>query len=97
VIPSGPACHTDKRSCFFNVVAGGGKDVAAGFLRQLEAVIADRKTNPAEGSYTSALFREGMDKISQKVGEESTETIVLLAARGVCLADVEAELERRHR
>ncbi len=120
VIPSGPACHTDQRSCFFTQVAGEVENISVGFLRHLEAVIADRKANPEEGSYTSALFREGMDKISQKVGEESTETIVaalgqsdervvsevadlfyhtlvLLAARGLCLADVEAELERRHK
>ena len=119
VIPAGPACHTGERSCFFTRVVGEGKNDSIGFLRHLEAVIADRKANPEEGSYTSALFREGMDKISQKVGEESTETIVaalgqsdervvsevadllyhtlvLLAARGLSLADVEAELERRH-
>ena len=119
VIPAGPACHTGERSCFFNRVAGEGNNFPAGFLSHLEAVIADRKANPDEGSYTSALFREGINKISQKVGEESTETIVaalgqtddrvvsevadlmyhmlvLLAARGLTLADVEAELERRH-
>ncbi len=73
-----------------------------------------------EGSYTTGLFREGLPKISRKVGEEAVETIVaaleesderavseaadliyhtlvLLAARGVGLAEVEAELERRHR
>jgi phosphoribosyl-ATP pyrophosphohydrolase/phosphoribosyl-AMP cyclohydrolase len=119
VIPSGPACHTEKRSCFFNIVAGEEKGSSAGFLRILESVIADRKANPKESSYTSALFRGGMEKISQKVGEEATETIVaalgqsdervvsevadlmyhtlvLLAARGLRLEDVEAELERRH-
>ncbi len=120
VTPAGPACHTGERSCFFTRIAGEGKIFPAGFLSHLEAVIADRKANPDEGSYTSALFREGINKISQKVGEESTETIVaalgqtddrvvsevadlmyhtlvLLAARGLTLADVEAELERRHK
>jgi phosphoribosyl-ATP pyrophosphohydrolase/phosphoribosyl-AMP cyclohydrolase len=120
VIPAGPACHTSERSCFFNHIAGEEENFPGGFLRHLEAVIADRKTNPEEGSYTSALFREGLNKIAQKVGEESTETIVaalgqtddrvvgetadllyhtlvLLAARGLTLSDVEAELERRHK
>ncbi len=120
VVPSGPACHTSERTCFFNKVAGQEKKDSSGFLRQLESVIADRKTNPKEGSYTNRLFSEGVEKISQKVGEEATETVVaalgqsnervvsevadlfyhtlvLLAARGLCLADVEAELERRHR
>ncbi|MBN2085356.1 MAG: bifunctional phosphoribosyl-AMP cyclohydrolase/phosphoribosyl-ATP diphosphatase HisIE [Anaerolineales bacterium] len=119
VIPAGPACHTGERSCFFNRVIGEGRNLSNGFLSHLEDVIADRKINPDEGSYTSALFREGLNKISQKVGEEATETIVaalgqsddrvvsevadllyhtlvLLAARGLTLADVEAELERRH-
>ncbi|MBN1440524.1 MAG: bifunctional phosphoribosyl-AMP cyclohydrolase/phosphoribosyl-ATP diphosphatase HisIE [Anaerolineales bacterium] len=120
VIPAGPACHTNRRSCFFNLVAGEPRTYQSGFLRRLEDVIADRKAHPQEGSYTGALFREGLNKISQKVGEEATETIVaalgqsgerltseaadllyhvlvLLAARGLTLADVEAELERRHR
>jgi phosphoribosyl-ATP pyrophosphohydrolase/phosphoribosyl-AMP cyclohydrolase len=120
VIPAGPACHTNQRSCFFNQVAGDAAEYPSGFLHHLEAVIADRKAHPVEGSYTSALFREGLNKISQKVGEESTETIVaalgqsdervvceaadlmyhtlvLLAARNLSLADVEAELERRHK
>jgi phosphoribosyl-ATP pyrophosphohydrolase/phosphoribosyl-AMP cyclohydrolase len=120
VIPAGPACHTGERSCFFNHIAGEEKNYPGGFLRHLETVIADRKANPEEGSYTSALFGEGLNKISQKVGEESTETIVaalgqsddrvvsevadlmyhtlvLLAARGLTLADVERELERRHK
>jgi phosphoribosyl-ATP pyrophosphohydrolase/phosphoribosyl-AMP cyclohydrolase len=120
VIPAGPACHTNQRSCFFNQVAGEAEDNPSGFLHHLEAVIADRKAHPAEDSYTSALFREGLNKVSQKVGEEATETIVaalgqsderlvceaadlmyhtlvLLAARNLSLADVEAELERRHK
>jgi len=120
VIPAGPACHTGARSCFYNRVAGQAQNASAGFLRTLDGVIHDRKLNPKEGSYTTGLFREGLQKISQKVGEESTETIVaalgqsdervvseaadliyhtlvLLSARGLELADVEAELARRHK
>jgi phosphoribosyl-ATP pyrophosphohydrolase/phosphoribosyl-AMP cyclohydrolase len=120
VIPAGPACHTGQRSCFYTRVAGQAQPSSAGFLNTLDAVVRDRKTNPKEGSYTSGLFHDGLEKISRKVGEESTETIVaalgesdervvseaadlfyhtlvLLTARGLSLADVEGELERRHK
>ncbi len=45
-------------------------------LRDLYEVIADRKVNPEEGSYTCYLFSQGIDKILKKVGEESAETII---------------------
>jgi phosphoribosyl-ATP pyrophosphohydrolase/phosphoribosyl-AMP cyclohydrolase len=76
VIPAGPACHTDQRTCFYTRVAGDTQTIPAGFLYTLNEVIRDRKANPKEGSYTSALLKEGLGKISQKVGEESIETIV---------------------
>jgi len=120
VVPAGPACHTGEQTCFYAAVAGEPVPAAEGFLQVLDSVIQDRKTSPQEGSYTNRLFADGTGKIAQKVGEESTETIVaalgesdarvvaetadlfyhtlvLLAARGLKLADVEAELARRHR
>lgn len=45
-------------------------------LNQLEAIIADRKANPTQESYTARLFAKGRGKIAQKVGEEATEVIV---------------------
>ena len=45
-------------------------------LNELYAVIADRKANPKEGSYTNYLFDKGLDKILKKVGEESTEVVI---------------------
>ena len=45
-------------------------------LRELYAVVADRKINPEEGSYTCYLFEKGIDKILKKVGEECAETII---------------------
>lgn len=45
-------------------------------LYQVSEVIADRKLNPKEGSYTNYLFDKGLDKILKKVGEEATETII---------------------
>ncbi len=45
-------------------------------LKDMYAVILDRKRNPMEGSYTCYLFEKGLDKILKKVGEESAETII---------------------
>ena len=78
VIPAGPACHTGNTSCFYRNMmtdetnALGNIDI----LPKLFALIADRKSNPVEGSYTNYLFREGVDKIGKKIGEESAETII---------------------
>ena len=67
--PDGSTCHTGTESCFKD-------DSAKGFLYELERVIADRKANPKEGSYTNELFKKGTKKIAQKVGEEATEVIL---------------------
>lgn len=45
-------------------------------LKDLYAVVSDRKVNPEEGSYTCYLFSQGIDKILKKVGEETAETII---------------------
>ncbi|MBR0231921.1 MAG: bifunctional phosphoribosyl-AMP cyclohydrolase/phosphoribosyl-ATP diphosphatase HisIE [Clostridia bacterium] len=76
--PDGPACHTGAKSCFFNPVCGETEEKFT--LESLSALIADRKTNKKEGSYTTYLFEKGLDKILKKVGEESTE--VIIAAKG---------------
>lgn len=111
--PEGHVCHTGSDTCwaednhFFQ------------FLPQLERVIADRKTHPKEGSYTSSLFARGINKVAQKVGEEAVELVieskddnkdlflgeaadllfhflVLLAAKGYTLEEVEAVLRKRN-
>jgi len=46
------------------------------FLQQLDILIAERKANMPEDSYTTALFKKGLKKISQKVGEEATEVVI---------------------
>jgi phosphoribosyl-ATP pyrophosphohydrolase len=51
-------------------------------IQWLFDVIQDRKGNPSEKSYTSSLFAEGLPKIAQKVGEESTEVVVAALAQG---------------
>jgi phosphoribosyl-AMP cyclohydrolase / phosphoribosyl-ATP pyrophosphohydrolase len=77
---TGPACHTGARSCFHRAAASGRDGGTAPDPRhmaaRLEAVLADRAEALPEGSYTTYLFREGVDKILKKVGEEAAETIV---------------------
>lgn len=86
VEPSGPACHTDRQSCFYRRLpdqAEVGVPAAVGdVLAHLEAVIQDRRTNPQEGSYTCALFDAGLPHIVKKVGEEAVETIVAAQSEG---------------
>ena len=70
VEPQCPACHTGAYSCF---------GVLPGFTGSLEALyelIARRRDQRPEGSYTTKLFNMGLDKIVQKVGEEAVETVI---------------------
>ena len=67
--PTGPVCHTGADTCF--------KENNCEFsLEKLEQVIANRKANPADSSYTSSLFAKGINKIAQKVGEEAVELVI---------------------
>lgn len=79
VIPEGPACHTGTTSCFSETLfeaEGSSSKTAASFLFDLESVVAERKSTMPEGSYTTYLFNEGVDKILKKVGEEASEVII---------------------
>ncbi len=79
VTPAGPACHTGAESCFFNTLLdqnGQTESELGETLRRLYELIETRKRERPEGSYTTYLFDQGLDKILKKVGEESTETIV---------------------
>ncbi|WP_409227131.1 bifunctional phosphoribosyl-AMP cyclohydrolase/phosphoribosyl-ATP diphosphatase HisIE [Gudongella sp. SC589] len=71
---SGVACHTGSYSCFFNQVMGA--ETGADTISKLYGIIAERKANPKEGSYTGYLFEKGLDKILKKIGEESSEVII---------------------
>ena len=67
--PLGPVCHTGADTCF--------NEVNNNFsLTKLESIIADRKANPGEASYTASLFSKGINKIAQKVGEEAVELVI---------------------
>ena len=70
----GPACHLGTDSCFHNPIFG---DAAEKFrLEGLYDLLLGRKQQLPEGSYTTYLFRKGLDKILKKVGEECTEVII---------------------
>lgn len=75
-VPAGPACHTGADTCFNEKNTGDLPAGKAGFLAKLQQIIKDRKNNPSEKSYTASLFKEGINKIAQKVGEEATELII---------------------
>lgn len=71
VNPEGNTCHTGNYSCF------GLEDISSiNFLGKLFSLVKDRKINMPENSYTSKLFREGENRIIQKVGEEAVETVI---------------------
>ncbi|MCA1615746.1 MAG: bifunctional phosphoribosyl-AMP cyclohydrolase/phosphoribosyl-ATP diphosphatase HisIE [Acidobacteria bacterium] len=89
VAPRGPACHTGARSCFQHGIEASPQFDAAGCgapprdarklgetLAELYAVIESRRRERPEGSYTTYLFGQGLDKILKKVGEEAAETII---------------------
>jgi len=67
--PTGPVCHTGADTCF-------NETNQSFILETLELVIADRKSNPSDTSYTSSLFAKGINKIAQKVGEEAVELVI---------------------
>jgi phosphoribosyl-ATP pyrophosphohydrolase/phosphoribosyl-AMP cyclohydrolase len=67
--PLGPVCHTGADTCF-------NEENQRWDLKSLEAIIKDRKENPAKGSYTTSLFAAGINKVAQKVGEEAIELVI---------------------
>lgn len=73
--PAGLACHTGRESCFFNPITGATEETPrAGFLDELEGIVASRRSASPESSYTAKLFAKGRFKIAQKVGEEGLES-----------------------
>lgn len=69
--PQGPTCHKGTDSCW-----GETNQSHYGFLTELEKIIAERKKTNDDNSYVASLFREGINKIAQKVGEEAVETVI---------------------
>jgi phosphoribosyl-ATP pyrophosphohydrolase/phosphoribosyl-AMP cyclohydrolase len=69
VDPAGPVCHTGSTSCF-------GDQPPKGFIYELEQVINKRIKDNSEESYTNKLYKKGINKVAQKVGEEAVELII---------------------
>lgn len=75
VEPAGPACHKGETTCFHSIEFEESRSVR-GVVHEVVDEIKIRRANPVEGSYTSYLFREGVDKVLKKIGEESTEVVI---------------------
>lgn len=81
VNPVGPTCHTGTDTCWGeeNSALSGSpmqKESPLAFLSELQDFIDKRKQEMPEGSYTTKLFKDGVNKIAQKVGEEALETVI---------------------
>jgi len=71
VNPQGPTCHKGTDTCWEE-----SNTSSFGFLSTLGKTIKVRKENNEDDSYVASLFRLGINKIAQKVGEEAVETII---------------------
>ena len=71
VNPVGPMCHTGTDTCWGDV-----NDEPIMFLSYLQDFIAKRYAEMPEGSYTTSLFKAGINRMAQKVGEEAVETVI---------------------
>ena len=71
VTPQGPTCHKGTDTCW-----GEENSDTLAVLLELESIIAERKKEDSDESYVASLFRKGINKIAQKVGEEAVETII---------------------
>lgn len=67
--PAGPVCHTGNKSCFDG-------ETEKGFIYELEKIINQRIDQNIQDSYTNKLFRKGINKVAQKVGEEAVELVI---------------------
>lgn len=72
VNPVGPACHLGTDTCW------GEKNEANPllFLTELQDFINKRHEEMPEGSYTTSLFKDGLNRMAQKVGEEALEAVI---------------------
>jgi len=81
---NGPVCHTGEISCFDSSAGKSGNEKTRERISSdphrvfayLQSTIEDRKLNPVEKSYTTSLFKDGISRIAQKVGEEAVELAI---------------------
>ncbi len=72
VNPVGPVCHTGSDTCFNETNQMDG----LAFIKYLQDFIDKRHAEMPEGSYTTSLFKKGVNRMAQKVGEEAVETVI---------------------
>jgi phosphoribosyl-ATP pyrophosphohydrolase/phosphoribosyl-AMP cyclohydrolase len=73
--PDGPTCHTGTDTCWGEENKGFDHEPLS-FLAELQDFIDRRHEEMPEGSYTTKLFKDGVNRIAQKVGEEALETVI---------------------
>ena len=71
-IPHGPTCHTGTDTCW----AEDNKKNPVLFLTELQDFINKRHEEMPENSYTTSLFKDGTERMAQKVGEEALEAVI---------------------
>lgn len=71
VHPTGPVCHTGADTCW-----NEENSADINFLSYLQDFIEKRYKEMPEGSYTTSLFKSGINRMAQKVGEEAVETVI---------------------
>ena len=71
VNPVGPVCHTGADTCW-----NEENENPIMFLTELQKFIKKRYQEQPEGSYTTSLFKEGLSRMTQKVGEEAVELVI---------------------
>lgn len=76
VHPTGPVCHTGTDTCWGekNEVLTDNNPLL--FLSELQDFIEERHRQMPEGSYTTSLFKDGLNRMAQKVGEEALELVI---------------------
>ena len=67
--PLGPTCHNGTTTCF-------AEETDKGFLYELQQTISDKIDNNDKNSYTNELYKKGINKVAQKVGEEAVELVI---------------------
>ena len=70
--PDGPTCHTGTDTCW----GEENRPNPLLFLSELSDFIEKRYREMPEGSYTTSLFRDGLNRMAQKVGEEALELVI---------------------
>lgn len=72
VVPEGPVCHLGTDTCWGE--ANTSNPLL--FLSSLQDFIEKRHEELPENSYTTSLFKDGINRMAQKVGEEALETVI---------------------